>query len=64
MGHSRPMVASQACAAGVPNPGLIANASAAMSVRFPAVAERDDELVLANPAGPQSPGWRSLKHSR
>ncbi len=33
-GHSRRIVASQAAAAGVPNPGLIANASAAMPVTF------------------------------
>ena len=33
-------------------------------VDTPAGAERSTQLALGDAAGPQSPGWRSLKHMR
>jgi len=45
------MVASQAWAAGVPDPGADRERVRRDVGDVPAAAERDDELVLANPAG-------------
>jgi hypothetical protein len=63
-GHSRRIAASQACAAAAPNPRLIANVSAAMPVTFQPSANAATSSSSRTRRGPQSPGWRSLKHIR
>ncbi len=64
MDHSRWIIASQACAVGVPNPGLIANATAAMSVTAQPSPNAATSSSWRTRRGPRSPGWRSLKHIR
>ena len=63
-GHVRRMVASHACAVGVPSPGLTSKASATMAVTAQPSLKAARSSSWRTRRGPVAPGWRSLKHIR
>src|SRR5205814_4056378 len=63
-GHVRRMVASHACAVGVPSPGLTSKASATMAVTAQPSLKAARSSSWRTRRRPVAPGWRSLKHIR